>query len=686
MASLPYSHDFPKPDFRTLFESAPGLFLVLRPDFVIVAVSDAYLSATKTKREDILGRGIFEVFPDNPDDASATGVANLRSSLERVLATRAFDAMAVQKYDIRRPESEGGGFEERFWSPVNYPVFGPDKAVAYIIHRVEDVTEFVQLKRQGIVQGKVAEELRTRAQQMESEVFARAQELQKANARLRGANDELARREHELRSVYDRLYRLDHLKTQFFANVSHELRTPLTLILGPVQKLLASGSGLSAEMRQVLGGVERNAQMLLHHVNDLLDVAKLDAGKLAATYENVDLADLVRRTAGHFDSAAQEHQFTYTIETPPSLPAQVDPDKIQRVIMNLVSNAFKFTPAGGTIRCRLAGEERSGDVRRAVLTVADSGPGIPAQARDAIFERFFQLENSSTRRVGGTGLGLAIAKDFVELHGGKITVGVAPEGGALFRVELPVFAPPNAKIHVPEERAASFTKAAAATRATLTSPAEPDREHADTRERNGKPVILIVEDNPEMRGFIAATLGDDYHTVLAKNGREGVNRAVALVPDLILSDVMMPGTSGPQLVSEVRAWPELASVPIIMLTAKADDDLRVKLLRAGAQDYLVKPFLAEELRARVGNLIALKHSREELEARNAGLAGLAAKLEKENESLEAYGSTISHDLRAPLRAMIAFSEILLEEHATNLSRRRSGISRVFATVASGWGS
>jgi PAS domain-containing protein len=145
------------PDFKTLFESAPGLYLVLTPDLKIIAVSDAYLRATMTQREQILGKGIFEVFPDNPNDPSATGVHNLRTSLERVLQNGVADTMAIQKYDIRKPEAEGGGFEERHWSPFNIPVFGPEKNVAYVIHRVEDVTEFVRLKQQRIDQQKHAE-------------------------------------------------------------------------------------------------------------------------------------------------------------------------------------------------------------------------------------------------------------------------------------------------------------------------------------------------------------------------------------------------------------------------------------------------------------------------------------------------------------------------------------------------
>jgi signal transduction histidine kinase len=180
---------FRQPDFQVLFESAPGLYLVLTPDFKIVAASDAYLRATMTKREEVLGQGIFEVFPDNPDDPHATGVGNLNASLERVLRNQAPDAMAVQKYDIRRPAAEGGGFEERYWSPVNSPTFGPTGDVAHIIHRVEDVTEFVRLKQKGIEQEKLTQELRTRGEQMEAEIFLRAQKIQVSNRKLREANE-----------------------------------------------------------------------------------------------------------------------------------------------------------------------------------------------------------------------------------------------------------------------------------------------------------------------------------------------------------------------------------------------------------------------------------------------------------------------------------------------------------------
>ena len=192
------------PDFQVLFESAPGLYLVLTPALKIVAVSDAYLKATMTKREKILGRGLFEVFPDNPDDPAATGVRNLRASLDRVLTHRAPDTMAVQKYDIRRPESEGGGFEERYWSPVNSPVLGADGKVAYIIHRVEDVTEFIRLKQEESEQRRITEQLRTRAAEMEAEIFRRAQQIQEVNNQLQRELDARKQAEQALRESEER--------------------------------------------------------------------------------------------------------------------------------------------------------------------------------------------------------------------------------------------------------------------------------------------------------------------------------------------------------------------------------------------------------------------------------------------------------------------------------------------------
>src|SRR5881296_1361405 len=585
------------PDFQVLFESAPGLYLVLTPALTIVAVSDAYLKATMTKREEILGRGLFDVFPDNPDDPHATGARNLRASLDRVLQNRVPDTMPVQKYDIRRPESEGGGFEERYWSPVNSPVF-MDGRMPYVIHRVEDVTEFVRLKQQGTEQTKLTEELRSRAEQMESEIYLRARELDDANRQLRRANEELA-------SLYEKTKELDELKTQFFANVSHELRTPLALIIGRTERLLAT-AGLEEGARRDLEVVVRNAGTLLRHVNDLLDASKLEAGKMRLEYRDTDLARLVRLVAAHFDVLAEENRIAYGVETPGELHAQVDVEKFQRLLLNLLSNAFKFTPAGGRVRCTLREEAARGT---AVLEVADSGPGIPAEQREAVFERFRQLAGGSTRRFGGTGLGLAIAGDFTQLHGGTLAVGDAPEGGALLRAEVPLQAPEGAHVVAMAAEEAVVTEAARHSIEALRSRTAARPMAAGEEGR----ALIVVEDHPEMNAFICETLADRYRVESAFDGREGLEKVLELRPDLVLSDVMMPEMSGETLVREIRARSELDAMPIVVLTAKGDDALRVELLREGAQDYVTKPFSAEELRARVANLVTMKRARDVLQ-------------------------------------------------------------------------
>ncbi len=627
-----------EPDYRTLFEAAPALYLVLTPSLHIAAVTDAYLHATKTTREGVLGRHLFDVFPDNPDDPAATGVGNLRASLDRVLAHGVPDAMAVQKYDIPRPEAEGGGWEERFWSPVNSPVL-VDGTVAHIIHRVEDVTEFVRLKELGTAQSREAASLRERATEMEVAVFARAQELQDANQQLRTVNERLVRREAELTSIYDRLYRLDAAKTAFFANVSHELRTPLALILGPLDSVLAR-TGLDPADRRALDLVRRNAHRLLGQVNDLLDIAKVESGAMAARYTVADLADLVRSTTGYFAGLAEDRRIRYTVDAPESLRAELDPAQIGRVLLNVLSNAFKHTPEAGAITCRLVAD--GGD---AAVTVDDSGPGIPVEARPQIFERYYQVESDATRRAGGTGLGLAIARDFVTLHGGTIAVDEAPGGGARFTIGLPLIAPAGTAFGEATALGAGIAAAAveggrvAGAAATATGPAAADA-----------PLILVVEDNPDMNRFLAETLSVDYRVDTAFDGAEGLDKARRVRPDLILTDIMMPGLTGDRLIRELRRRPELAEVPIIVLSARADEALRIELLRDGAQDYITKPCAREELLARVRTFIELQRRQRALEA---ALTALRASQEEvlRREKLAILGrlaAGVAHEIRHPL--------------------------------------
>ena len=369
---------------------------------------------------------MFEAFPDNPKDTQATGVGNLRASLERVVRTLRPDTMPIQKYDIRAPE--GGGFVERFWTPVNSPVFGPDGRLTYIVHGVEDVTEFVRLQQKREEEGHLTDDLRHQTERMGAEIFARTQEVEAAGRKLRRANEELSR-------LYEKAKEIESLKTQFFSNVSHELRTPLSLILGPVEKWLKT-AGVDDRLKHDLEVIHRNARLLLRHVNDLLDVARLEAGRMIIRYADVDLSRLTRFVGFAFESLAAEHEIGYSIDAPEGILAQVDPKKIQRVLLNLLSNAIKFTPVGGNVALTLHAEGN-----RVMIRVRDSGPGIPAHLREAVFERFRQLSGGSERLHEGTGLGLSIVKDFVSLHQGSVEVEDAPGGGALFRVSLPRTAP-----------------------------------------------------------------------------------------------------------------------------------------------------------------------------------------------------------------------------------------------------
>ena len=253
----------------------------------------------------IASYGLFDVFPDSPDDPTASGTRNLRASLRNVLQTGVADAMAVQKYDIRRPDSDGGGFEERFWSPVNSPVLGPDQRLAYIIHRVEDVTDFVRLKQLRNEQQKLADELEDRMARMDMEVYLRAQEVQEANARLRLANEDLAAKEDELRLKNSELQvqsrraqAATRMKSEFLANMSHELRTPLNIIIG-FGELLQDGRGgpVSEAQREFLTDILGASRHLLQLINDILDLSKVEAGMMELRPEPVEVPRLVSETA-----------------------------------------------------------------------------------------------------------------------------------------------------------------------------------------------------------------------------------------------------------------------------------------------------------------------------------------------------------------------------------------------------
>ncbi|MBI2390434.1 MAG: response regulator [Deltaproteobacteria bacterium] len=578
------------PDFREVFEAAPGLFLVLATDtprFTIVAASDSYLRATMTTRESILGRGLFEVFPDNPNDPQATGVANLRASLERVIATRAPDTMAVQKYDIPRAGAEG--FEERFWSPMNSPVIGADGSLRCIIHRVEDVTALVRATELG-------EELRGRTREMEREVIQRSQELAEANRELREANEKLGA--------------LDVAKTAFLSNVSHELRTPLTLIRGPIEDAVSEADG--ALRGQELQMVRRSALRLHRLINSILDFSRIEAGRLQSCFEPTDLAVFTAGLAASFQSLFESSGLKLVIDCPPlRAPVYVDRSHWEKIVLNLVSNAFKATFRGEiTVRQR----EAEGRVE---IEVSDTGTGIPEHERARIFERFHRVEGARGRSFEGTGIGLSLVQELVKAHGGSVRVDSQVGKGSTFTVTIP-----TGTAHLPQDRLVEHREPAAVTAsdpfvteasqwldgdpgaADDTSPAGFAEAAPSERAR-----ILVVDDNADMREYLTRLLRRHWTVDAVGDGEAALALVHESRPDLILSDVTMPRMDGFGLLRSLRASAATRGIPVIFLSARAGEEAIVEGLETGADDYLLKPFSARELLTRVRSHLDAAHAR-----------------------------------------------------------------------------
>jgi len=476
----------------------------------------------------------------------------------------------------------------------------------------------------------------------------------------------------QIEKANEDLKELDQAKMRFFSNVSHELRSPLTLILGPLETLLI-GKQDPQNMRPLLKAMEGNARRLLRQVNTLLDFAKMDAGKLECNYEYGNLARIIQGLADAARPHLLNRKIDLVMEGFENIPDTIfDPDKVETMAANLLSNAIKFTPEGRRITLRIAEENEI-----VWFEVEDTGIGIPEDKLEAIFERFIQVDDKMNRRQEGTGLGLAMVKQLAKIHAGRVTVRSKLGEGTTFRVELPQR--PDSKtlerrriIGRRREDQISYAR----TVAMISTPPEEKSERqketllADVlgarfgenkdiaesirhRAPSDAQKVLVVEDNPDLRLFIASNLADDYRVEMAKDGMEGLELARRWVPDLIVSDIMMPRMDGYELTRQVRKDPSLSQVPVILATAKSGGEAVAEGLDIGANDYLAKPFEIRELKARVSAQLRTHRLERNLTERDSRLSAIGQMT-----------SAIVHDLKNPLSSIIGFAEISRQDVLT----------------------
>lgn len=404
-----------------------------------------------------------------------------------------------------------------------------------------------------------------------------------------------------------RLQEQDQMKSAFFANISHEFRTPLTLILGPLREMEAGQ--FKGNAAKYFGIMRRNAERLLQLINQLLDLSRLESGKLRLQPQPGDLTASLRVMAHAFESLAAQRQIHYGIELPAApLPVYFDRDKIEIIVANLLSNAFKFTPEEGRVQLTVSPEtapKKPGSEEQVwvELRVADTGIGIPADQQAHIFDRFYQVENTGSDIQPGSGIGLALTQEIVTLHGGTIAVESPVAGettGTAFTVRLPLRAASLSPDMTAEKTPAPLAFEPAVAGEKIPTAEVPERELASRQ----MPIVLVVEDNADVRAYIAEQLRGQCRVIEAADGQSGLQLARSEVPDLILSDLMMPTLDGMALTRLLKADEHTSHIPVILLTAKAGQPDRLQGLETGAEAYLTKPFDAAELRLVVTKTIA----------------------------------------------------------------------------------
>jgi signal transduction histidine kinase len=414
-----------------------------------------------------------------------------------------------------------------------------------------------------------------------------------------------------------KLRELDELKSRFFANISHELRTPLTLVLAPLESLNQQFDRLSPqEVRELIETMQSNGLRLLKLINDLLDLVRLESGRMEVRREAVDLDEFIRGLQSAVRKVAEDRKLTLVLHVQESLgPVQVDRDKLEKIMLNLLFNAIKFTAAGGRVECRA---EREGEAL--VLRVVDTGMGISEEQMPRIFDRFWQADTSAKRKYQGVGIGLALVKELAEAQGGSVNVQSQLGKGTTMIVRLPFLkadgpatsmplaqgVPGTALDRLPipmedEEWLTSLYRRAELF-PSLTSLHETIRPFEFNRS-SGKPRVLVADDEPAMLRYLKMQLSPHFDVIEAVDGLQAAEKAAQFMPEIILCDMMMPEKDGLQVCRELRARTSTQHIPFVLLTARADEETKMAALKAGANDFLTKPFSTTELHIRLKNLV-----------------------------------------------------------------------------------
>lgn len=469
---------------------------------------------------------------------------------------------------------------------------------------------------------------------------------------------------YKLAAQHKQLSALDRLKSQFFANVSHELRTPLTLILAPLEKIKSESAALSGGARDLLTVVENNALRLLRLVNDILSLIKIEEGADHLVMKAFDLSQFLRGIHASMKHLAEMKSVTLTLDDSDGhLFIVADPEAMDKIITNVVTNAIKFTPEGGLIH--IAAARTDGNV---VIAVSDTGIGIPAEQLPHIFDRFYQVDGSTTRKHQGLGLGLAMVRELMDRHKGNVDVSSTDGAGSTFTLRFPDSAEDAADRAFAKqalEQPARLEPIQAlhlkASRQALIAPdPRPAEVATNGAQTSDRPKLLIVDDEPDMRRYLSTMLSDDYGIIEAVDGNDALAKAAAGKPTLMLLDVMLPGVSGLDVCKALKDDPATRAIKIIVLTARADEDAKIIALKHGADDFLIKPFSGLEVRTRLANLLKAATLEKELKASNTELQQSLSQLKDseaalvQNARLSALGTMAAgllHEIGNPLNFM-----------------------------------